>query len=127
MFFMKNKLFIYINVGNTITICQRKVFIIGNIFKNFFYSTEISFFSEPSYAKSNYWLNAILLEDRAHRDNFLKETNDVGVMTRPLWQLMINLPMYKECMHGDLTNSLWFQDRLVNLPSSVTPELVRQG
>lgn len=97
------------------------------VYKNFFYSTEISFFSEPSYAKSNYWLNAILLEDRAHRDNFLKETNDVGVMTRPLWQLMINLPMYKECMHGDLTNSLWFQDRLVNLPSSVTPELVRQG
>jgi len=93
------------------------------VYKSFFDSTDVTFFSEPSYAKSNYWLNAIILDDRIERDNFLKDTNKKGVMTRPIWQLMTSLPMYKDCMRGDLTNSLWLEDRLVNLPSSVAPDI----
>ena len=67
----------------------------------------------------NYWLNAVRLSDRGKRDAFLRATNDVGVMTRPIWRLMSELPMYAECENDGLANSKWLVDRVVNLPSSV--------
>ena len=69
--------------------------------------------------KANYWLNAIVLDSRMDRDKFLKFTNDNGVMTRPVWQLMSQLEMFKDCQTDGLKNSLWLQDRVVNIPSSV--------
>ena len=53
------------------------------------------------------------------RDKFLKFTNESGVMTRPIWQLMSQLEMYKDCQTDGLINSFWLQDRVVNIPSSV--------
>lgn len=79
----------------------------------------LSFFSEPENAISNYWLNAIILENRNQRDAFLKYTNENGVMTRPVWELMNRLPMFENLQCGDLSNSEWIADRLVNIPSSV--------
>ena len=70
-------------------------------------------------AKTNNWLNAIILKDRAMRDDLLAYTNDNGVMTRPIWRLMNKLEMYKDCQHDGLENSSWLEDRVVNLPSSV--------
>ena len=64
-------------------------------------------------------MNAIILNDRAERDAFLKATNDQGVMTRPIWALMNELPMYAHCQHDGLVVSKWLEDRVVNLPSSV--------
>lgn len=69
--------------------------------------------------RSNYWLNAILLDDRSDRDFFLKHSNDKGVMTRPVWRLMSELQMFKNCQHDGLKNSIWLQNRVVNIPSSV--------
>jgi len=40
-------------------------------------------------------------------------------MTRPIWTLMNKLPMFKEAQCGDLTNSEWLEERVVNIPSSV--------
>jgi hypothetical protein len=40
-------------------------------------------------------------------------------MTRPIWELMTDLPMYQHCQHDGLAVSRWLQDRIVNLPSSV--------
>jgi len=80
---------------------------------------EIQFISEPENAQSNYWLNAILLKDRQARDEFLEFTNSNGVMTRPVWELMNRLPMFKDCQTGDLSNAEWLADRVVNIPSSV--------
>jgi dTDP-4-amino-4,6-dideoxygalactose transaminase len=68
---------------------------------------------------SNYWLNAIILESREERDSFLKYSNDKGVMTRPIWRMMTELEMFKNCQHDGLENSLWLEDRVVNIPSSV--------
>ena len=45
----------------------------------------IDFFLEPPNAFSNYWLNAVILKDRDTQQVFLQETNDNGVMTRPIW------------------------------------------
>ena len=78
------------------------------------------FVSEPENSKSNYWLNSVLLNDRDERDKFLSYTNDNKVMTRPVWTLMNKLEMFKNCPKGNLDNSEWIEDRLVNIPSSVT-------
>jgi hypothetical protein len=53
------------------------------------------------------------------RDTFLEESNAAGVMTRPIWQLMSELPMYADCQNDGLENARWLVDRVVNLPSSV--------
>lgn len=81
--------------------------------------SELLFFQEPEGCRSNYWLNAVICENRTRRDVLLKVTNDSGVMTRPIWQLMNHLPIYAHCRRGDLTNSEWLEARVINLPSSV--------
>jgi len=75
---------------------------------------------EPDAARSNYWLNAVVLEDVAERDAFLKATNEQGVMTRPVWEPMHRLPMYRYCQRDSLVNTEWAAARVVNIPSSVT-------
>jgi perosamine synthetase len=68
---------------------------------------------------ANNWLNAIILRDLDERNCFLQHTNACGVMTRPIWRLMSELPMYKDCQHDGLENSRWLEERVVNVPSSV--------
>lgn len=88
-------------------------------YEEFFNSLEIKFVVEPSNARSNYWLNCILLTNKTERDNFLEYSNKSGVMTRPAWCLMNELKMFKNYQTDDLKNSVFIADRLVNLPSSV--------
>lgn len=91
---------------------------IAQQYQAFFADSDYRFVQEPSYATSNYWLNAIVCPDLAARNALLKETNDQGIMTRPVWQLMHRLPMFANALRGDLTQSEWAEARLVNLPSS---------
>lgn len=79
----------------------------------------IEFVIEPEESRSNYWLNAVILPDRATRDAFLEATNDNGVMTRPVWELMNRLPMFAGAETDSLANTIWLADRIVNIPSSV--------
>lgn len=79
----------------------------------------LEFMSEPNGARSNYWLNAIILDSKKERDRFLEETNAAGVLTRPIWRLMTDLPMYAGCQQDDLAMSRWLEERVVCLPSSV--------
>ena len=82
-------------------------------------NSELEFVTEPPKCRSNYWLNAVICQDRTLRDALLKATNEAGVMTRPIWALMNHLPMYGHCRKGPLTNAEWLEARVVNLPSSV--------
>ena len=79
----------------------------------------IKFMKEPEGTRSNYWLNAVLLPDREAQQAFLEYTNDHGVMTRPVWELMNRLPMFRDARIDGLKNSQWLADRIVNIPSSV--------
>jgi dTDP-4-amino-4,6-dideoxygalactose transaminase len=88
-------------------------------YDSFFKDKEPTFFIEPQDCSSNYWLNALVLKNREERDKFLTFTNDHGITTRPIWQLMNRLPMFKNCQCGDLSNAEWLADRVANLPSSV--------
>ena len=88
-------------------------------YKNFFSNRDEMFVDEPENSKSNFWLNAIILKDHQERNSFLTAVNDEKVMTRPIWTLMNKLPMFQDCQCGQLENSQWLEDRIVNLPSSV--------
>lgn len=80
---------------------------------------DIDFFVEPENSFSNYWLNVVILKDKDAQLDFLQQTNDNGVMTRPIWELMNRLPMFEKCENDGLKNTVWFADRVVNIPSSV--------
>ena len=82
----------------------------------------VRFFVEPGFARSNYWLNALLLDrpDPALRDAILTATNDAGLMTRPAWTLMHHLPVYRDCPRADVSVAEDVERRLINIPSSPT-------
>lgn len=88
-------------------------------YKTFFDKQGMNFFVEPAHSQSNYWLNVLITNDKAEREAFLQYTNANGVMTRPIWQLMNKLEMFKQCQCGDLSNAEWLAERVVNIPSSV--------
>ena len=89
-------------------------------YEEFFRTVDgIEFFHEPEDCFSNYWLNAVILKDKEAQQEFLQETNDNGVMTRPVWELMTRLPMFEGCETDGLKNTIWLADRIVNIPSSV--------
>ena len=92
---------------------------LAKIYKEFFSLTDIKFVEEPENSKSNYWLQAVLLENVKQRDEFLKFTNKNGVMTRPIWKLMNELEMFKDCQSTTLENAIYLEQRVVNIPSSV--------
>jgi len=92
---------------------------LAKIYKEFFSRLEIKFIQEPKDSKSNYWLQAIIFDNLQQRDEFLEFSNKNGVMTRPIWKLINELWMYKNCQKDDLTNSKYLEQRVVNIPSSV--------
>ena len=80
---------------------------------------EIDFVKEPKGSTSNYWLQSVILKDSNKRDDFLDYTNKNGVMTRPIWRLMNELEMFKECQCSNLDNSKYLEQRVINITSSV--------
>ena len=92
---------------------------LASTYEKFFKTSNIDFIKEPKDSKSNYWLQAVLLNDLKQRDEFLEFTNKNGVMTRPIWRLMNELEMYKDCQKDELKNAKYLEQRVVNIPSSV--------
>lgn len=91
----------------------------ANEYAEFFNTIDFNFITEPENSRSNYWLNAILLDSEEDRNQFLEETNDNGVMTRPVWGLLNRLQYFPNALHGNLDNSIFIEKHLVNIPSSV--------
>ena len=54
----------------------------------------------------------------AQRNAILEATNDVGLMTRPVWTLMHRLEPYRTFPRMQLTGAESLERRLINLPSS---------
>jgi aminotransferase in exopolysaccharide biosynthesis len=88
-------------------------------YESFFEEKGIQFRTENPETKANYWLMCVELNDRQERNLFLNQTNEKGVMTRPIWQLMYKLPMYEHCFRDAQKNAEHLEDRIVNIPSSV--------
>ncbi len=81
----------------------------------------LSFFWEKGYAKTNFWLNTLLLDkpDPEQLKNILDLTNSKGILTRPVWTPLHQLPMYKNCPAMDLSTTDDLKYQIINLPSSV--------
>ncbi|WP_283610646.1 LegC family aminotransferase [Faecalispora anaeroviscerum] len=79
----------------------------------------VEFFTEQSWARSNYWLNTLILseENAPLRDLILEETNNQGIQTRPAWVLMHQLPMFRNCPRMDLSTAESLARRVINIPS----------
>lgn len=80
-------------------------------------ATGLAFVGEPAGCRSNYWLNAVLLDDIAQRDAVLAATNQAGYMTRPAWTPIHQLAIYGDCPRAPLPVVEDLAARLVNLPS----------
>ncbi|WP_020536118.1 LegC family aminotransferase [Lewinella cohaerens] len=72
----------------------------------------------PEGTEWNHWLISLELENKEERDAVLAATNEEGVMTRPIWQLMYRLPMYGHCQRDDQKNAEFLEERIINIPSS---------
>ena len=93
--------------------------IVAKKWNSFFKKFNIKLASSLPNNKQNNWLNTIILDSKKDRDLFLEYSNENGVMTRPAWELMSDLNMYKNCCNDGIKNSKWLRDRIVNIPSSV--------
>lgn len=92
--------------------------LVASAYKEFFFASSFTFVEERASATTNYWLNALILKDKQARDIFLKVLNEAGVMSRPVWRLMNELTMFRDCQSTDLPNAKWLEERVVNIPSS---------
>ena len=83
-------------------------------------------FEEPPGATSNYWLSLLLLpNEQAHlRDAILTQAHQQGVLARPAWHLLSDLPMYRMCPRMALHSARSLESRLLSLPSG--PALAQQ-
>lgn len=99
---------------------ERKRRLAGRYAEAFARVKGVKVFQEQPFARSNYWLNALILEPNyaQYRDAILQATHERGIMTRPAWTLMPKLPMYQHCPRMDLRVAEALEARIVNLPSS---------
>jgi perosamine synthetase len=76
--------------------------------------------SEPAGCRSNYWLQTLLLDESraAERDAILAASNDVGVMTRPVWALNHRAAAFAASPRMPLPVAESLERRVINLPSS---------
>ncbi len=88
-------------------------------YNSFFNSKGMNFRTELPQTKANYWLMCVELENKRERESFLKETNENGIMTRPIWQLIFKSPLYSGFQKDEQLNAMFLEDRIVNIPSSV--------
>ncbi|MEQ9518310.1 MAG: LegC family aminotransferase [Parvibaculum sp.] len=89
----------------------------------------ISAYRERCFGQSNYWLNCLMLDEPSleMRDAVLTATNDAGLMTRPTWTLMPDLPMYAAWPSMSLEGARNIEARLINVPSSVPSDASATG
>jgi perosamine synthetase len=86
----------------------------------FAHVAQVTLLSEPNGARSNYWLQTLLLDESAaaQRDWILAASNDAGLMTRPVWTLMHRLKPYRDCPRMNLSAAESLARRIINIPSS---------
>jgi perosamine synthetase len=84
------------------------------------------FVFEPEGTTSNYWLCAVQLDEPSleKRDEILQACHDVGLLARPMWNLLHTQRMYASAPAEDLLVATDLHASLICLPSS--PRLARR-
>lgn len=83
-------------------------------YEKFFTSKGIKVLKEPKNSISNYWLNTIFLDNK---EKFIEHCSQNSIMVRPTWKPLHTLRMYKNCQYEEMTNTLEFYDKAINIPS----------
>ena len=86
-------------------------------YQTFFAEKGIRFRTETKGTRANYWLMCIEIENKTDYKRFLRVTNESKVMTRPVWELMSNLPMYSHYQKDSQKNATRLKGRIINIPS----------
>lgn len=79
----------------------------------------VELIEQPRDTQSNYWLQTLRFKSHEQQQAFLKQTNEHGIMTRPIWQLNNTLPMFSGCQTDGLMVSNALVQTIVNIPSSI--------
>ena len=85
--------------------------------------------AEPAGCRSNHWLVTLRftaadpVEAEQQRRQLLEAAHSAGLLIRPVWKLLHQLPMYASAPRGPLPVAEDQAQRLVNLPSS--PQLLQ--
>lgn len=88
-------------------------------YMEFFKNSDIKLVEVPETTSQwNHWLISVQLDSLKDRNEFLEATNSQGIMTRPIWTLMWELPMFEGCQKDNQLNSKYLAERIVNIPSS---------
>jgi perosamine synthetase len=88
---------------------------------------EIQVIAEPPHSRSNYWLNALKLNhpSPSFLTEIFKRTDQIGIATRPFWNLVQDQEPYERIQVYDAEQSRALRDSVVCLPSS--PALAIKG
>ncbi len=79
----------------------------------------IKLFKEPQFAKSNYWLQTLIFDEKMYDINQVLETlNNHDVMSRPVWKPLHLLNPFQDYPKSDLSVTEQLQYQIVNVPSS---------
>ena len=90
-------------------------------YRNIFSGIEnITYVSEPAHSRSNYWLNAIIVEDGNSEfcQELLHAAEIRNIQLRLLWKPLHKLGMYIDCPKMDLSTTEDLEFKVVTLPSS---------
>ena len=79
-----------------------------------------SILPEPAGTRSNYWFSSLVLEPSAAGATVpaIEALHDAGVLARPIWKPMHELPMYAHCPRMPLAVTEDLAGRVISLPSS---------
>ena len=85
-------------------------------FKNF---KQAKILKEPKKSKSNYWLQALILEKKYYskKNKILTLTNNKNIFTRPIWKPLHLLKHFKKNPMMNLKNAEEIYEKVINLPS----------
>ena len=88
--------------------------------KNFKDNPYVECVNEQKDTVNNYWLNTIRIKknDIKIRDKILNYLNNKGIQSRPVWELLHTLPMYKKFGRANLANAKKLYKTIICLPSS---------
>lgn len=78
----------------------------------------VQLFKESNFCQSNYWLQTLTLDESLNRDEVLAFLNENGVMSRPIWQPIHELQMYKTYPKMNLNVTEKFKKVIINIPST---------
>ena len=80
----------------------------------------VTLFKEPQNCQSNYWLQTLVLDqdESELRNQLLEATNLMGIVTRPVWELINELVPYRSSPSMDLSSAQSISRSVINIPSS---------